>query len=124
MKPRSSRSRKYFRPSPSPSGWWTRKRENLFFAASTSLLPAAGRELATAKGRGLAIIRAMQEHAEPKDIETSKEALGRRAPALSSHPVPHRGRPGLRAHDSRRAVDGSDHFGRPRWRHFLFPPGF
>ena len=49
------------------------KRENLFFAASTSLLPAAGKELGPQKEEALAIIRAMQDHAEPKDIESSKE---------------------------------------------------
>ena len=48
-------------------------RENLFFAASTSLLPAAGRELGPQKEEALAIIRAMQDHGEPKDIESSKE---------------------------------------------------
>ncbi len=49
------------------------KRENLFFAASTSLLPAAARELAPHKEEALAIIQAMQEHAEPRDVETSRE---------------------------------------------------
>jgi putative PEP-CTERM system histidine kinase len=48
-------------------------RENLSFAASTSLLPAAGKELGPQKEEAMAIIRAMQDHAEPKDIESSKE---------------------------------------------------
>src|SRR5208283_5282518 len=49
------------------------KRENLFFAASTSLLPAAGKELGPQKEEALAIIREMEVHAEPKDFESSKE---------------------------------------------------
>jgi putative PEP-CTERM system histidine kinase len=49
------------------------KRENLFFAASTSLLPAAGTELGPRKEETVAIIRAMEDHAEPKDFESSKE---------------------------------------------------
>jgi putative PEP-CTERM system histidine kinase len=49
------------------------KRENLFFAASTSLLPAAGKKLGPQKEEAMAIIRALQDHAEPKDIESSKE---------------------------------------------------
>jgi putative PEP-CTERM system histidine kinase len=49
------------------------KRENLFFAASTSLLPAAGKELGPQKEEAMAIIRVMQDHGEPKDIESSKE---------------------------------------------------
>ena len=77
------------------------KRENLSFAASTSLLPAAGKELGPQKEEALAIIRAMQDHAEPKDIESVQGRLGGGASALSSHPVSHRGRPGLRAHDRR-----------------------
>ena len=50
------------------------KRENLIFAASTSLSPAAARELAPQKEEAMAIIRTAQEHSEPKDIESSKEA--------------------------------------------------
>jgi putative PEP-CTERM system histidine kinase len=49
------------------------KRENLFFTASTSLLPAAGKELGPQREEAMAIIQAMQDHAEPKDIESSKE---------------------------------------------------
>jgi putative PEP-CTERM system histidine kinase len=49
------------------------KRENLVFAASTSLSPAAGKELAPGKEEAMVIIRTMQDHAEPKDIESSKE---------------------------------------------------
>jgi putative PEP-CTERM system histidine kinase len=48
------------------------KRENLFFAASTSLSPAAGKELAPQKEEAMAIIRTMQDQTEPKDIESSK----------------------------------------------------
>jgi putative PEP-CTERM system histidine kinase len=50
------------------------KRENLFFSASTSLLAAAGRELGPQKEEALAIIRAIQNHPDPKDIESSNEA--------------------------------------------------
>lgn len=49
------------------------KRENLFFAASTSLSPAMGRELGPQKEEAKAIILAMQDQAEPKDIESSEE---------------------------------------------------
>jgi putative PEP-CTERM system histidine kinase len=48
------------------------KRESLLFAASTSLSPTAGRELAPPKEEGQAILRAMQDQAEPGEIETSK----------------------------------------------------
>jgi putative PEP-CTERM system histidine kinase len=50
------------------------KRENLNFAASTSLSPAAGRELAPQKEEARAIILTAQERAEPMDIELSREA--------------------------------------------------
>jgi putative PEP-CTERM system histidine kinase len=49
------------------------KRENLVFAASTSLLAAAGKELGPEKQEAAAVIRALQENSEPKDIETSNE---------------------------------------------------
>jgi putative PEP-CTERM system histidine kinase len=47
------------------------KRENLFFASSTSLSPAAGKELGPQKEEAMAIIQTMQDQPEPKDIETS-----------------------------------------------------
>ena len=50
------------------------KRENLCFAASTSLLPAAGKSLEPQKGEAAAVIRAMQNDTEPRDMENSKEA--------------------------------------------------
>jgi putative PEP-CTERM system histidine kinase len=49
------------------------KKENLFFAASTSLSPAMGKELAPQKEEAMAIIRTMQDLAEPQDIESSRE---------------------------------------------------
>jgi putative PEP-CTERM system histidine kinase len=49
------------------------KRENLVFAASTSLLPAAGEELAPKKDETARIIRAFENDSEPREIETSGE---------------------------------------------------
>jgi putative PEP-CTERM system histidine kinase len=50
------------------------KRENLSFAASTSLLSAAGKELGPTKEESAAIIKALENHAEPKDIESSSDS--------------------------------------------------
>jgi putative PEP-CTERM system histidine kinase len=49
------------------------KRENLFFAASTSLSSAAGKAVGPQKEEALAVIRSMQNDAEPRDIESSNE---------------------------------------------------
>lgn len=49
------------------------KKENLVFVMSTSLSSALGLELAPKKEEALAVIKALEEHAEPKDIESSKE---------------------------------------------------
>lgn len=49
------------------------KRENLLFAASTSLSPRVGRELAPRKEESAVIIRTVEGHAEPMDIESSKD---------------------------------------------------
>lgn len=49
------------------------KRESLIFAASTSLSPAVGKELAPQKEEAARIIRAAQDHGQPKDIEQSQD---------------------------------------------------
>jgi putative PEP-CTERM system histidine kinase len=47
------------------------KRQGLIFATSTSLSSAAGTELQPSREEALAIIQALQNHADPVDIETS-----------------------------------------------------
>jgi putative PEP-CTERM system histidine kinase len=47
------------------------KRQGLIFATSTSLSSAAGSELQPSRDEALAIIQALQNHADPVDIETS-----------------------------------------------------
>jgi putative PEP-CTERM system histidine kinase len=49
------------------------KRENLSFAASTFLSPTAAKTVGLEKDEALAVIKAMQNDPEPKDIESSKD---------------------------------------------------
>jgi putative PEP-CTERM system histidine kinase len=49
------------------------KKENLVFASSTSLSPSTGAGLQPHKEEAAAILRALNQHPDPVDIETSKE---------------------------------------------------
>jgi putative PEP-CTERM system histidine kinase len=49
------------------------KGENLLCAGSTSLSPQQGKDLAPSREESLAVIEALQNQPEPKDIEVSKE---------------------------------------------------
>ena len=101
------------------------KKENLLFAASTSLSSAAGADLQPQKEEAAAILRGLHNHPDPVEVENFRNRLGVGPAALHPATVPaDRRRTGLRAAHCRGGIAGLDHFGGQGGRSFLFLAGF